>query len=200
MPLAIHFIRKLWDYISEIEVFKIYNETRRIVANNTIQSRNRGKTKVGTKGTALKFTAFDYAKAFNPLVELLRYSAGITASRSMLLKILSQPECSGVRFYLALKDREKADADRKAARFQRKFSPVMVGVDKKGTDLNYTYDTKYADKDNIPNIETRSLSGEYPGTSGLITPFGPKKMEGVTPYPLFQYAISNKMLKKAKRK
>src|ERR1700752_2897767 len=77
------------------------------------------------------------------LIELLRNSFAVTMDKSILLKTLSQPECEGIRYYLAMKRRpenqykqkdevELTDSEGKPV----KLTLVTVGVDKVGTDLH----------------------------------------------------------------
>jgi hypothetical protein len=64
------------------------------------------------------------------LGQLLIASFGMTFDRSILLKILSQPGCEGMRFYPCIKKVEGKDY----------LSLVMVGVNKNGFDLLYSKD------------------------------------------------------------
>lgn len=81
------------------------------------------------------------------LVELLRQSMGMTYDKNIILKILSQPTCEGMRFYLCEKRKNKKPF----------ISLVLVGVDKDGADLHYKKG-KGVRKQNVP---TTSLTGEY---------------------------------------
>ncbi|WP_074491209.1 hypothetical protein [Mucilaginibacter polytrichastri] len=59
--------------------------------------------------------------------EVVGLSYGITFDKTIILKILSQPKCEGLRAYLCARPEEK----------QYHTSLVMLGVDADGYDLNY---------------------------------------------------------------
>lgn len=86
---------------------------------------------------------------FTWIKDLLEKSGGITFDKNIVLKIISQPHCEGVRLYPALKNHEGADF----------LSLVIVGVDSVGTDLHYG-DPKQ-DRVSLGAYDTKSLSGEY---------------------------------------
>jgi hypothetical protein len=94
---------------------------------------------------------------------VVKLNYGMTLDKNMALKILSQPRCEGIRFYLC----SESGAD-------SHISLVLVGVDEKGYDLNYkspriTFGTQDAGallprQGDVPAIKTvtmESLSGEY---------------------------------------
>jgi hypothetical protein len=100
---------------------------------------------------------------------LYNIAYGVTFDKTIILKILSQPNCEGLRSYLCAR---KVDCSTLPH-----FSLVMVGVDINGFDLNYppaTYppvglDGKLVADDNAGG--NQSLSGEYgnpPGGKGLL--------------------------------
>jgi hypothetical protein len=165
--LAIHYIRELWKEIQSRSTFEMYNKTKGFDFSLLTEEDHK-----------------KIIRSFTWLVGLLKYSAALTVSRSMLLKLLSQPECCGVRFYLGL---ERPDLSTEP---KEKFTLVMVGVDNEGVDLNYEYHPNVRTSDSVPDVETMSLSGEYPAPSGLIGDNGPMMNEDATPYPLFKYAMS----------
>jgi|GEM_PF-3977510 len=72
---------------------------------------------------------------------------GITFDKSIILKILSQPNCEGVRSYLCKRD-------------SGHISLVLVGVDIDGYDLNYYFESTKKNMDD-PNIDDDSLCAEY---------------------------------------
>ncbi|WP_096356736.1 hypothetical protein [Mucilaginibacter gotjawali] len=87
---------------------------------------------------------------------------GVTFDKTIILKILSQPNCEGIRSYLGARPLENGELH---------YSLVMVGVDMNGYDLNYppaTYppipDESFILKDN--KVATMSLSGEYGNPPG----------------------------------
>ena len=61
--------------------------------------------------------------------KLLLNSLGVTFDKSQLLRIISQPQCEGVRFYHAIRKNDKGESE--------SATLVCVGVDKNGYDLNY---------------------------------------------------------------
>ena len=87
------------------------------------------------------------------LIELLKVSFGITFDKHIILKILSQPKCEGMRYYLCLKNQKNPDT----GNMQDFLSLVLVGVDAQGKDLLYT-GTKLGDDG---SIMTQSLTAEY---------------------------------------
>lgn len=196
--LAIHFIRNLWRAIDEDLVFQIYNKTKNLFQPDEKEKLEKME-KIEQKEQKEQKPDDDFSgfskpeikkilKSFNCFVKLLQYSAGLTASRSMLLKILSQPESRGVRFYLALKNPE--DFSKKANLDDGIFTLVMVGVDDTGTDLHYEYDANnHARGDQIPKVDTTSLPGEYPAPSGAVGDDGPVFVDGKTHFPLLKYAM-----------
>jgi hypothetical protein len=72
------------------------------------------------------------------LEQLLVHSAAITIDKSVLLKMLSQPGCEGVRFYLCRKE-EEVELPGGATETMAFASLVTVGVDSSGQDLHYHY-------------------------------------------------------------
>ena len=160
--LAVHFISKLWNEIGDraLKNYKIFN--KRLIAEH-----GDGGELVKSDSNDKRFDA-ELAWTSKQLVDLLRYSAAITVSRSMLLKTLSQPECAGVRFYLALKNKEEESSSPGNDPLKVVFTLVMVGVDKAGVDLNFG---KIKSPSVVPVLKNESLSGEYPAPSGLIDSF-----------------------------
>jgi len=87
---------------------------------------------------------------------VVRVTSGTTFDKDLILKILSQPGCEGIRCYLCARDPE-SDSDDPYA-----LSLVVVGVDGKGFDLNYNH--KGTIKQSTvagDDIVTQSLTGEY---------------------------------------
>ncbi len=89
------------------------------------------------------------------LLLLLVASFGITFDKSILLKILSQPLCEGIRFYPCKKNVPDDTGEKKPF-----FSLVLVGVDKDGHDLHFEGSTLDDIKSGPPDI-SRSLTSEY---------------------------------------
>ena len=178
--LAIHFIRNLWRELDRGSVFELYRKTK-----NFLQSKDNNSDDFSFLEKEEKRKLLE---TFICLIDLLRYSSGLTVSRSMLLKILSQPESRGVRFYLALKNPK--DSSSIADLQDGIFTLVMVGVDDTGTDLHYEYHPeKHTKGDQIPDVDTTSLAGEYPAPSGAVSDVGPTFDEANTQFPLWKYAM-----------
>lgn len=81
---------------------------------------------------------------------------GMTLDKDLLLKIISQPLCEGVRFYLCARIAEEDN--------QVHLSLVTVGVDKKGCDLHYDLKDTLTENELTPGVNaitTQSLTGEY---------------------------------------
>jgi hypothetical protein len=178
--LAVYFISKLWNEIGDhaLKNYKRFNK-RRIAQHGAAGELIKSDLTQKDFEAELEWTS-------EQLVDLLRYSAAITVSRSMLLKTLSQPECAGVRFYLALKNKEEDTSSRpNDGQEDFVFTLVMVGVDKAGVDLNFG---KIQNPIATPELKNESLSGEYPAPSGLIDSLD-LKFEGDSPFVLFQHAM-----------
>lgn len=91
-------------------------------------------------------------EALRVLGQLLITSFGMTLDRSLILKILSQPGCEGVRFYLCEKKGKLKD--------EFFISLALVGVDQMGQDLLYV-EQDDPKKNPFKHVTTTSLTGEY---------------------------------------
>jgi hypothetical protein len=106
-----------------------------------------------------------YQIAKTLLDKVLAIPYGITFTKEMVLKTLSQSHCEGLRFYLCGKE---TDSDKPHV------SLIMVGVDKFGSDLHFTLtdDTKNDSKVlNGVDLLTKSMLVEFatpppPSTKG----------------------------------
>ena len=78
---------------------------------------------------------------------LIEKGPGVTFDKNILLKMISQPRCEGIRFYPALKSKGK----------EFFLSLVIVGVNSEGYDLHYNE----GDKKIMDAYITKSLTGEY---------------------------------------
>lgn len=114
---------------------------------------------------------------------LLNLSYGITFDKSIILKILSQPNCEGLRAYACSRNTGGQDT-----------SLVLVGVDVNGYDLYYGNNSSVNAITGSTIIPTSSLIVEYgypPGSTGVQVE---KLVEGndmpsIAPnYVLLQYA------------
>jgi hypothetical protein len=110
----------------------------------------------------------DKSLAEKSILDLKKINYGVAFSRSAVLKILSQPNCEGIRSYLCARPVDGL----------HHFSLVMVGIDINGYDLNYPpADEKGGSLQNGDKAatDTKSLGLEYgnpPG--GGITMHGDK--------------------------
>lgn len=104
-------------------------------------------------------------KELNNKMANLNYAMSL--DRNVAQKILSQPKCEGLRFYLCARPNDKGEMD---------ISLVIVGINAKGYDLNYNkpktikYNTDIKAGGVIPSepgtksikdITMQSLTGEY---------------------------------------
>lgn len=105
----------------------------------------------------------------------LEKSRAITLDKNMLLKVLSQPESEGLRFYLCLKNTNAGE---------EVFSLVVVGVDENGKDLLYEYNRE-THQSGIRNVATTSLIAEYGHPPGMTDE---NDTSGIDPFVLFRYS------------
>jgi hypothetical protein len=120
------------------------------------------------------------------LKKLLWYSRAITIDKNIILKILSQPLCEGLRFYLCLTPPKGATSTTDP--FAGNMSFVTVGVNCLGKDLNYNLTESLITAGNdVPDVETTSLVGEYGHPPGN----GPSNFDvaAESPYVLWEYAM-----------
>lgn len=129
-----------------------------------------------------KFTKEELQQSLDTLAQLLMRSLAITYDKNMLLKILSQPACEGIRFYVCFTPKEKAGT----GKFEYVVSLLLVGVDEAGTDLHYDSTTMVAGNSIVP---TPSLTAEYghPPGSG-------NGLKGYPKYDLKKYVILKRAL------
>lgn len=94
----------------------------------------------------------EVAQSVQLMAEAFNASYGVTFDRNIILKILSQTGCEGIRSYLCLSEPEQGTDWNPG-----NWSLVLVGVDAQGNDLHYqNYDPSIADEEN-----TGSLTAEY---------------------------------------
>jgi hypothetical protein len=197
--LAIFYIRKLWQEIEKLKLLTVHEDT--MIFMDIIRNHSKNKFKELKEEdfeVKLKEIEQKWKRANDWLIDLLRNSFGITMDKSVLLKTLSQPECEGIRYYLAMKrkpEEEKSvtyEGEIKDSKGRPvKLTLVTVGVDKKGTDLHYEYDPEKVEDKRIPDVENKSLCTEYPRTPGIYKKHE-IEMEELKPYVLYKYAISQK--------
>jgi hypothetical protein len=140
--LAVQFIRNFFKY------YKIYKRDYQQNLESIKTNQNFAELLDFHEKTHEKTT-----RLHDSLVDL---TYGMTLEKDMILKIISQPKCEGVRFYLCAR---KAIQDN-----QMHLSLVTVGVDKDGYDLHYN--KKSTVKANqiargVQDLNTQSLTGEY---------------------------------------
>jgi hypothetical protein len=120
---------------------KYYDRYKKITEDLTDKSKSADK--------ALTFSAADQ-KSFAAVQDALDVTYGVSFNKDIILKILSQPDCEGIRLYLcATKDKEDPHV-----------SLVVVGVDKNNYDLNYQ-PKDGGKQENDDETPTKSLIGEY---------------------------------------
>lgn len=92
------------------------------------------------------------------LRNLLLQSRAISVDKNALLKIISQPGCEGVRFYLCLRSEGSKAIDKPGI-----LSFVMVGINALGSDLEYVYSDKVRDgvQSDRYQVDNVSLTSEY---------------------------------------
>jgi hypothetical protein len=176
-PLAIELIRNLWKAIDDAELFKLKAQYKVLI--NQLTEKKGYDQDVQLKLEKLVDKNADW------LEDLLKNSFAMTVDKSIVLKMLSQPGCEGIRFYLCLK-KETANENKNVP---GTLSLVSVGVDLEARDLNYEYDKTKHDLVNIPNIENCSLNAEYKFVLGT-DPFDQSATneKDIEPFVLFKYA------------
>ncbi|MFC0515129.1 hypothetical protein ACFFGT_13000 [Mucilaginibacter angelicae] len=108
---------------------------------------------------------YNAAKDF--IVELRDMYYGVTVDKNFILKLLSQPQCEGLRGYLCYKN-EKDESH---------FSMVVVGVDANGYDLNYkTPQVKYTEPAK-PNSESDTDNGDENQKLAITEEIPPSSVE-----------------------
>lgn len=112
-PLAAYFINNFYNH------YKIYTD----------EHNEKYDTHVKTKNFDGLNELYKKSKTIHDHVVNITY--GMTFDKDVLLKVLSQPECEGIRFYLCARaiDPNKPE--------QLHLSLVTIGVDKDGFDLNF---------------------------------------------------------------
>lgn len=89
-------------------------------------------------------------KNYLDVANFLTLLNGITFDKTVVLKILSQPNCEGLRAYLCKRDNVNNDV-----------SLVLVGVDANGFDLNFPDPKSVRETADTTNIPNQSLMAEY---------------------------------------
>lgn len=202
--VAVSYIRQLWDAVDGKGLKTLAQDTE-----NALE---------GVRHYFLDFPEKEklelektYAKVVNNakltqqwLVDLLDASAAITMDKNIILKTLSQDECQGMRFYLAMKNISSGEGEPSVkpgfvdpltgGPLPTKLTLCTVGVSKEGKDLFYDFpegrlQAKVGSP--IPDVLDESLAGEYPFTSGKLCtkPFDDPDL---TAYPLYKYAKTTK--------
>ncbi len=194
--LAIFYIRKLWQELEKKQLLSIHEDTRKFF--NVLRGHFDKKSEGFKREEFLKELEVmedRWKEANDWLIELLRNSFAVTMDKSILLKTLSQPECEGIRYYLAMKRRPEnqyiqknevdlTDSERKSV----KLTLVTVGVDKVGTDLHFQFHSDLHSRETIPDIENDSLCTEYPRTPGIAEKYK-INLPAIEPYVLYRYAM-----------
>lgn len=131
----------------------------------------------------LKNNSFD-RMSIDLLKQIVDLNYGITFDKTVMLKILSQPNCAGLRAYLCARD-VKNETTKK---IEPHLSLVMVGVDVNGYDLNYSFNN--IKSDDVPN---ESLLVEYGYPPGGAAPLLNKDGEVDEHYVLLKFAQNSNL-------
>lgn len=140
---------------------------------------HKGFTKSEAALKMLENKNFD-KENFDFIRDVINLNYGITFDKTVMLKILSQPNCAGLRAYLCARPVGIED---------KHTSLVMVGVDINGFDLNYDYARDSASI-KVPEIPNQSLIVEYgypPG--GTKSTFTDKAADTDEHYTLLKLAM-----------
>jgi phage gp36-like protein len=171
-PLAVELIRELWKRVHAERVNEIQSDMNNLVRKLLLPDEK------SIADIAAEIQNLG-VKAQTWLDSLLHCSFALTVDRGLLLKVLSQPGCEGVRFYLCLN---------KHSDNTNQLSIVSVGVDIDGTDLNFEYDPTRHDTTTVQFMENDSCTLEY---AKILKkdPFDKGTTESdIEPYVLFKYA------------
>ena len=114
--------------------------------------------------------------------QLLDASFAFTVDKNVLLKTLSQSQCEGLRFYLALKTTGEGTPEHKEW-----LTLVAVGVDIEGKDLHYNWDPA-APPVNYEDVPTISLLSEYGHPPGKLFGLMQGPPDPLDPFVLFKYS------------
>ncbi len=121
--------------------------------------------------------------ALHWLFKFLSCSFAMTFDKSILLKILSQPQCEGVRFYMC----SKSNLNQGSGELDQIMSLVLVGVDAKSQDLFYDAPDNNWVESQVNSVPTVSLLGEYGHPPGLFQKVMQEKVVEDA-FALFKYA------------
>jgi hypothetical protein len=176
-PLAIELIRNLWQAIDADQLLTLKAQYKNLI-NQLSEEKEPTEKKGYNKDIEAQIEKLVIKNA-QWLEDLIKHSFALTADKNLMLKMLSQPGCEGLRFYLCMKKEKDAQT----------LSLVSVGVDINARDLNYDYDKDKHELTAIPDIENCSLNGEYLHSPG-IDPFnqGTTSEDDIQPYVLLKYA------------
>ncbi|RYE56596.1 MAG: hypothetical protein EOP48_07645 [Sphingobacteriales bacterium] len=170
-PLAVQLIRDLWKRVHEERVNQIAADMNFLINDIPFDDEKAKGIKISIQKLATKAQTW--------LDNLLHCSFALTIDKGLLLKMLSQPGCEGVRLYLCLN---------KESEHSNHLSIVSVGVDIDAKDLNYSYDPANHNLDSITFMENESFTDEY-AYSLKKDPFDPNTTpQDIAPYVLFKYA------------
>jgi len=110
-------------------------------------------------------TEIENAEITKWLKNLLIFSRAISVDKNILMKVLSQPGCEGVRYYLGLKQNDAFDPSvgETLKNPKQVMVLVLVGIDKDGKDLNYSFDPEIRSsvQSGVYDVTNTSVTGEY---------------------------------------
>jgi len=134
--LAVYFIKNfLMDFKLYCEQDKaLYSKTKTVSKPDGTQFEELTFNEENLDETKFNLLKEQHKKSRRLIKKLVKITYGVAFDRDIMLKILSQPTCEGLRAYLCGRD----------INGQMHLSMVMVGVDAQGFDLHY----------NAPDLET----------------------------------------------
>jgi hypothetical protein len=171
--LAVGYIRNF------IKSFRIIRRKSKFVFEEATQDMDDAKLNDHVRLIAEEAKEF-YEKSKKFYENVVKLNVGMTMDKNMALKLLSQPRCEGLRFYLCSKGKDNV-------------SLVAVGVDCEGVDLNYKYPPSATENDTAnPVVGTQSLVGDYvtPPYQLQFEDFSPQKNDIPDCFVLLKTAAS----------
>lgn len=199
-PLAVHLISNLLVSLKKYNIMPTLEEYDfQLGVNARTEGANDDKGEARQEATPEVLRGIDPKIGLQWMIHLLVHSKAITFDKSPLLKIISQPKCEGVRFYLCLTPHKQKPTPKDTHSDISPFAPledgvlslVLVGVDEKGHDLNYDGPiNKNSQHPDLTTLADGSVLDEYghpPGTGFTFSP----KTAGESAYTLWTYAFNN---------
>lgn len=200
--LAISYIRDLWTKVNQKGLLDLPAKTApvRELLSELVENKSDGFT--AADWTELKGNLDVLDETIQVIdtwmKELLGRSFALTMRKSLILKILSQDECEGLRFYLCVKRVGQTEAGESPDELadlnlgeDLKLALVTVGVDKNLKDLHYDYFPEVhqtASANTVADVENISMCSEYPATAAAGLYLQSANSPALEPYTLFRYS------------